>query len=113
VIDGQTVRLRTQCGSLFVTLNIDNNGELLEVLGVMGKAGWCMRANIQGLTRLVTLALKYRVPVKEIVDELEDIACPSEFAAEHGVKSCPDGIARALKEFLKGNSSEMSKEGNE
>ena len=111
LVKGSTLRLRTQCGHLFITLNADEESELLEVLGLMGKAGGCMRAIIEGLTRMVTLALKYRVPVKEIVLELQNISCPGGLITEDGAQSCPDAIAKCLKAFLNEDKFEFYKGG--
>jgi ribonucleoside-diphosphate reductase alpha chain len=99
LVKGQTEQIPLGCGKLYITTNI-HNGKLFEIFSTMGKAGGCARAQLEGLSRLVSLALRYNIPVKEIIDELNDISCPS-LLESNGVlkKSCPDAISHILEPF--------------
>ena len=93
---GITLRYRTGCGNLFVTINRDNLGPF-EVFTNMGKNGNCGSAQMEGLCRTISVALRSGIDVKEIIDQLSGIRCPNPNVDE-GVTllSCSDVIARAL-----------------
>lgn len=102
-LPGIAVRVRTGCGNLYIIVGT-NEGEPLEVFARLGKSGGCSNCQNEALTRAITLGLKYNIPVKEFVDELEGIQCPSPhmFPMSERVLSCPDGIAKVLREFVSG-----------
>ena len=101
-LSGKTVKVTTGCGSMYVTLNGDDVG-VFEVFAALGKAGSCAKVQSEALTRMVTLALKYDVPMQEIIDELQGLQCPSPwlFPMEERTLSCPDAIAKVLREEAK------------
>ena len=109
-LEGKTVKVRTGCGSMYVTLNGDGEG-VFEVFAALGKSGSCAKVQAEALTRMVTLALKYGVPMKEIVDELVNLQCPNPimFPDKDKVLSCPDGIARVLKQEVREEEEEERK----
>jgi len=81
---------------MYVTVNrVD--GEVFEVFAALGKAGTCAKVQSEALTRTVTLALRFGVPLEEIVKELQYLRCPSP-VWEDGEQalSCPDAIAKVL-----------------
>lgn len=100
---GKTVKVKTGCGSMYVTLNGDESG-VFEVFAALGKSGSCPKVETEAITRLITLALKYNVPMEEIVNELINLQCPNTmmFPENERTLSCPDGIARVLKGELDG-----------
>lgn len=103
VTSGLSIKKVTGCGNLYVTVNDDGNGSgPLEVLARLGKSGGCTHCQNEGLTRAITLGLKYGVPVEEFVKELEGIQCPSPnmWPEEERTLSCPDAVACALREYL-------------
>ena len=104
VLSGRTIRAVTGCGNMYVTLNGNDEG-VYEVLAVLGKAGSCAKVQNEAVTRVVTLALKYGVPMNEIVEELQDLRCPSPhpFPPEERTLSCPDAIAKVLREEVLGD----------
>jgi len=101
VTKGETLRIETGCGHLYVTINRDDGDLPIEVFATLGKAGGCGNAQMEGLTRLLTLCLKFGVPVEDILKQLDFIRCPSRGLDEGDeVLSCPDGIALALRGSL-------------
>jgi ribonucleoside-diphosphate reductase alpha chain len=96
-LDGVTHKVELGCGNAYITIST-LNGKPFEVFSTMGKAGGCTRAQLEGLSRLVSLALRYDIPVKEIADELKEIKCPSAVITD-GKQwwSCPDVIAQLLE----------------
>lgn len=94
---GETRRVRTGCGNLYVTVNRDGDGPA-EVFMRMGKTGGCAAAQAEAVARLVSLALRSGVALPAVVKELRGIRCPSPAWGEEGgpVLSCPDAVARVL-----------------
>lgn len=99
---GKTIMKTTGCGHLYVTIAGDGHGhDPIELFTRLGKAGACTICQNEAVARCVSLGLKYGVPVQEFIDELFGIRCenPNMFPKTERTLSCPDAIARALKEY--------------
>lgn len=98
---GDTQRLRTGCGSIYVTINEDEAG-LCEVFCQMGKAGGCALAQLEAIGRLVSMSLRGGFDVQEIIQHLKGIRCPSpgNQGTNDEVLSCADAVAIALIKHL-------------
>jgi len=100
---GQTIKSRTGCGTLFISVNKDENG-LCEVFANLGKAGGCPSQS-EATCRVVSAALRCGVDPRVLVEQLKKIRCLSTIARRKDNKdidvlSCPDAIARAIEEAL-------------
>lgn len=100
---GTTSKFRMGCGTLFVTVNKDEKG-ICEVFANLGKAGGCPSQS-EATCRAVSAALRSGVDPAVMVDQLSGIRCLSAAVArkankEVQVLSCPDAIARAMKEAM-------------
>ena len=102
VLAGDTIKVKTGCGNLYITINVNGDGPI-EIFASLGKAGGCSNVQNEALTRAISLGLKYGVPIKEFVDELKDLQCPnpSMWPEEDRILSCPDGIAKVLEKYVK------------
>lgn len=102
ILLGETVKVTTGCGNLYITMNTDEVG-LFEVFATLGRAGGCAYAQNEGLTRLLTLGLRCGIPLSEIIHSLEGIRCPKSYMwpEEDRVLSCPDAIAKTLEQEVK------------
>lgn len=100
VITGQTQKILTGYGALYVTINEDDKG-LFEVFAQIGRGGGYTASFTEGIARLVSLCLRSGVPVDEITDQLEGIRSPR-IALDHGerIYSIPDAIAKAIKRHI-------------
>ena len=105
VLKGTTYKHRTACGTLYITINKDENGNIVEIFTNSSKNGTC-KANLNGETRMASLALRAGVKVEEVVEQLKGIHCQScAFARAKGNKidgvSCPDIIAKCINKAYK------------
>jgi len=99
-IIGSTFKVKTGCGSLYVTVNEDQYG-VCEVFSHLGKTGGCASSQAEAVSRMVSLALRSGVEPKYVIEQLQGIQCPnSMWFNGHKILSCPDGIAWALKWYI-------------
>jgi len=109
VLAGPTEEVTTGCGHLYVIMGYDEEGNLLEVLATLGKAGGCAYCQLEALSRSISLGLKYGIPVQDYIKQLKEIECPSRvmWPEDHRILSCADGIAKALERNNNGSSQEQ------
>jgi ribonucleoside-diphosphate reductase alpha chain len=96
---GFTTEFAVACGTLYVTLNIDDQGRPLETFLNTGKGGVC-RANIEAVSRLTSILLRSGVNLQQIVHQLKGIRCPVCMAQGKEVFSCADALARVLSNHV-------------
>jgi len=103
ITTGRTRRMRTGDGTLYITVNEDENG-LCEVFTAIGKAGGTVAAQTEAISRLISLALRSGIDPNSIINQLKGISGPNP-TWEDGqlILSTPDAIGRALETFLDGD----------
>jgi ribonucleoside-diphosphate reductase alpha chain len=104
VTSGETEKLKTGCGLLYITINRDENNRPIEVFSSLGKGGGCASSS-EAAARLVSLCLRCDVNPREIVRQLRGIRCATACSARAAGKpvdvlSCPDGVAQAIERIL-------------
>jgi ribonucleoside-diphosphate reductase alpha chain len=101
ITSGMTQRLETGCGHLYVTINCDDLGPC-EVFTQMGKVGGCASAQLEGIARLTSLALRASVKPESIIKQLKGIRCINPMLSKgKTISSCSDALAQSLETFLK------------
>ncbi len=96
-IEGVTERVRTGHGNMYVTINFDENRQPFEVFGNLGKAGGCDSAQLEAISRLVSLALRSGIEPSVVLDQLRGITCCPAWDEGTLVRSAPDAVALALE----------------
>jgi ribonucleoside-diphosphate reductase alpha chain len=99
-IQGVTERVRTGHGNMYITINFDEQGKPFEVFSTLGKAGGCDSAQLEAISRLVSLALRSGIDTLEIIDQLRGITCCPAWDNGALVRSGPDAVALALNRHL-------------
>ena len=101
ITSGVTRRIRTGEGSLYITINEDQEG-LCEVFTTIGKAGGNAAAQSEAISRLISLALRSGVNPNSVVRQLKGISGPNP-TWEDGrlILSTPDAIGKALDDYLR------------
>ncbi|MBT4248247.1 vitamin B12-dependent ribonucleotide reductase [Candidatus Woesearchaeota archaeon] len=106
-VQGITNKVGTGCGSLYVTINEDEEGPL-EVFARLGRSGGCAATQTEAIGRLISLAMQTGIRTEQIVAQLEGIRCPAPCWQPEGlVLSCPDAIAKAIKKKIGASSEEV------
>ena len=96
-LEGFTEVIKTGYGNLYVTINT-YEGRPFEVFVQIGKSGYTTMADAEATGRLVSLALRSGISVKDVVEQLEGIGGSSPVFSEGKlVMSIPDAIATVLK----------------
>ena len=94
---GFSERVRTGHGNMYVTVNLDDQGQPFEVFGNMGKAGGCDAALMEAVSRLISLALRTGITSGAIAEQLRGITCCPVWDQGQQVRSSPDAIALVLQ----------------
>ncbi len=104
--EGITRRIRTGEGTLYITINQDENG-LCEVFTTIGKAGGNAAAQSEAISRLISLALRSGIDPGAIIKQLKGISGPNP-TWEDGrlILSTPDAIGKALDDYMSENHQE-------
>jgi ribonucleoside-diphosphate reductase alpha chain len=101
LLQGSTRRIDTGVGTMYVTITEDDRGQPFEVFISLGKAGAPIMADVEAIGRLISLALRSGVPMREIYRQVRNIS--SDRIAGLGpakVLSVPDGIGLALEKWM-------------
>lgn len=103
VVRGFTQKVQTGLGAMYLTVN-EVDGQPFEVFATIGKSGRSITAKAEAIGRLVSLALRSGVAVKDIVEQIKGIGGEHPvFRGKGLLLSIPDAIAWVLeKHYLDG-----------
>ncbi len=107
---GVTHRIRTGEGTLYITINHDEDG-LCEIFTTIGKAGGNAAAQAEAISRLISLSLRSGMDVTEIIKQLKGISGPNP-VWENGqlILSTPDAIGKALEQHMSDFNKDITKD---
>ena len=97
-LEGATYVRQTACGKLYVTINANEKGELVEVFIDPSKSGGCL-ANVEVIGRLCSTMLRAGVAVEAVIDSAKGVKCSSCARSKKKVDglSCGDIVAKAIE----------------
>lgn len=105
-LSGSTYVKQIACGHLYITINRDENDNLVEVFIDPGKSGGCS-ANAECIGRYASACMRAGLKIDEIVDVTKGVKCDACMRVK-GAKikpidglSCGDVIARTIEEEYK------------
>jgi ribonucleoside-diphosphate reductase alpha chain len=98
-VSGETIAINTSYGKMYLTIN-SINGEPFETFATVAKAGGMIQADLECVCRLISLSLRYRIPMHEITRQLIGIQDGNPYGVgANRVLSLWDAIAKALASF--------------
>src|ERR1700694_1867255 len=101
LLKGATRRIESPLGTMYVTITEDDKGQPFEVFMSLGKAGGALMADVEAIGRLISLALRSGVPLKEIYRQLRGISSDRAVGlGPHKVLSVPDAIGIAIEKWM-------------
>ena len=99
---GITERVRTGHGTMYVTVNFDDDNKPFELFTAIGKAGGSEPAHLEGLSRMVSLCLRSGIDPNAIIYHLSGITSEPMWDSGVLIRSAEDGVAHVLKKHLNG-----------
>jgi ribonucleoside-diphosphate reductase alpha chain len=101
LLRGSTRRIETPLGTMYVNLTEDDKGQPFEVFISLGKAGGALMADVEAIGRLISLALRSGIPIKEIYRQLRGISSDRVVGlGPSKVLSVPDAIGIAIEKWM-------------
>jgi ribonucleoside-diphosphate reductase alpha chain len=101
VMSGKTYKIKTGYGTLYLTINNDEDNKPFEVFTSIGKSGGYMQEQSEAIGRLISLSLRAGVKIHEIINQLKGIRGPMPTITSRGtILSLPDAIGRILQDHV-------------
>lgn len=100
VLSGKTVRMMTAYGKMYVTMNTDDAGNLVEIFATLGKAGGLGASMTEAICRLISHSLRAGVTPRLIIKSLRGITDQPYGFGEKKVTSVADAIGKAIEDYL-------------
>jgi ribonucleoside-diphosphate reductase alpha chain len=98
---GTTRRVETPLGTLYVTITEDDRGQPFEVFMSLGKAGGAIMADVEAMGRLISLALRSGIPIKEVHRQIRGISSDRAIGlGPNKVLSVPDAVGIAIEKWM-------------
>lgn len=101
VFKSVSFRVRTPDGTMNVIVMEDDNGNPFEIQAFIGKAGSSLAAWAAATCAMVSVALRNKVPLQTIINELADITSDgtARIGATGNCRSGPEGVYSALIQY--------------
>jgi len=100
VYDAKVFDFNTACGSVFVTVSLDEAGCPREVFLTKGTSGGCTQSFAEALGKMISIGLRCNVDPKVIVKMLTGIYCTGgSWQNGKRITSCAGAVALALTQL--------------
>ena len=101
LLKGATRRIETPLGTMYVNITEDDKGQPFEVFISLGKAGGALMADVEAIGRLISLALRSGIPLREVYRQLRGISSDRVVGlGPNKVLSVPDAIGIAIEKWM-------------
>jgi ribonucleoside-diphosphate reductase alpha chain len=101
LLKGSTRRVETPLGTMYVTITEDEKGQPFEMFITLGKAGHALMADVEAIGRLISLALRSGISLKELYRQLRGISSDRTIGLGlQKVSSVPDAIGIAIEKWM-------------
>ena len=101
LLKGATRRVETPLGTMYVNITEDDKGQPFEVFISLGKAGGALMADVEAIGRLISLALRSGIPLREVYRQLRGISSDRVVGlGPNKVLSVPDAIGIAIEKWM-------------
>ncbi len=101
LLKGATRRIETPLGTMYVNITEDDKGQPFEVFISLGKAGGALMADVEAIGRLISLALRSGIPLREVHRQLRGISSDRVVGlGPNKVLSVPDAIGIAIEKWM-------------
>ncbi len=98
---GYTMKMNSPLGDLYVTINEDERGRPFEVFCTLGKAGGAAMADAEAMGRLMSLALRSGISIRQVKEQVRGISCDRAVGlGPNKVLSVPDAVGQAIERYL-------------
>jgi ribonucleoside-diphosphate reductase alpha chain len=103
IMSGLRIRQITPFGNMHVKISVDPaTGVEREVFAQLGKGGDVATSDLEAICRMISLFLRCNGPIQLVLKQLEGIGSSLTVpSAEGSVTSLADGLAKALKKYLR------------
>ncbi|MDP9212014.1 MAG: adenosylcobalamin-dependent ribonucleoside-diphosphate reductase [bacterium] len=99
-LKGVTMRQMTAYGKMYVTMNTDEDGNLVEVFAMLGKAGGLGASMTEAICRLISHSLRAGVAPRLIIKSLRGITDQPYGFGDRKVTSVADAIGKTIEDYL-------------
>jgi ribonucleoside-diphosphate reductase alpha chain len=101
LLRGAPPRVETPLGTMYVNITEDDRAQPFEVFISLGKAGGALMADVEAIGRLISLALRSGIPLREIHRQLRGISSDRVVGlGPNKVLSVPDAIGIAIEKWM-------------
>jgi ribonucleoside-diphosphate reductase alpha chain len=101
LLRGTTRRIETPLGTLYVTVTEDDRRQPFEIFMSLGKAGGALMADVEAIGRLISLALRSGIPLREVHRQLRGISSDRTIGlGPNKVMSVPDAVGIAIERYM-------------
>src|SRR3989442_612524 len=101
LLKGATPRIETPPGTMYVNITEDDKGQPFEGFILLRQAGGGLMADVEAIGRLISLALRSGIPLREVYRQLRGISSDRVVGlGPNKVLSVPDAIGIAIEKWM-------------